>query len=144
MKKKNVLSHFGWLGLIGVLGIFLNTPVLWTFCLFFFFFSYRNTPADELFWENARRAGLRAFAAGTAVGTLSILALFCRSSLVYKLAAPVSSAGGATVTMDTALWREVEIGTVLMEFTLAVMLCTFIFSLIWFGHREKKYVESDM
>lgn len=143
MKKKNALSYFGWLGLAGIAGIYLGTPVLWPFCLFFLFFSYRNTPADELFRENVRRAGLRAFAVGTAAGALSLLALFLRSSVVYRLAGPAASADGLTVTMEAAQWRQAVAGIALAEFTFAAALCTFALSLIWFGHREKEYLESD-
>lgn len=61
MKRHNPLSYLGWLGLVGVVGINTGDWLLQLFVVYFFFFIYRNMPADELFWLNVRKAGFRAF-----------------------------------------------------------------------------------
>ncbi|MDQ9825233.1 DUF3796 domain-containing protein, partial [Acinetobacter sp. 163] len=56
----NPLSYLGWLGVLGIIGIFF-APIFTPFLLFFTFFSYSKMKADELFWENVRRASTRGF-----------------------------------------------------------------------------------
>ena len=56
----NPLSYLGWRGVLGIIGIFF-APIFTPFLLFFTFFFYSKMKADELFWENVRRASTRGF-----------------------------------------------------------------------------------
>ena len=58
---KNKLAYLGFLGFIAIGGIVFREPPLYSFFAFFIFFSYANVIPDELFWENVKRSGLRAF-----------------------------------------------------------------------------------
>jgi len=141
MKRKNPLFYFGWLGLLGVLGLYLQTSVLWPFLVFFFFFSYKSMEPDELFWENVRRAGLKSFVAGAAFSVVSLLALFYRSSIAYQLTFPQISSDGLTVSMDSALYEQMLLLSHAFSITIMIMLCTFAFTLMWYGHKEHKNFE---
>ena len=62
MKKRiNPISYLGWLGIVGVIGINTGDFMLQLFLIYFIFFTYRNMPADELFWLNIRISATRAF-----------------------------------------------------------------------------------
>ena len=62
MKKRiNPISYLGWLGIVGVIGINTGDFMLQLFLIYFIFFTYRNMPADELFWLNIRKSATRAF-----------------------------------------------------------------------------------
>ena len=58
---KNKLAYLGFLGFIAIGGIVLREPPLFSFFAFFIFFNYAKVIPDELFLENVKRAGLRAF-----------------------------------------------------------------------------------
>ena len=62
MKKRiNPISYLGWLGIVGVIGINTGDFMLQLFLIYFIFLTYRNMPADELFWLNIRKSATRAF-----------------------------------------------------------------------------------
>lgn len=141
MKRKNPLFYFGWLGLLGVLGLYMNAFVLWPFLAFFFFFSYKNMEPDELFWENVRRAGLKSFVAGASFGLIATIVLFYRSSIAYHLTAPLLAADGLTVSIDAALFEQFILCAAAFVLTFVILICTFAFTLMWYGHKEKKNLE---
>lgn len=144
MKRKNPLFYFGWLGLLGVLGLYLNAFVLWPFLAFFFFFSYKNMAPDELFWENVRRAGLKSFVAGSSFGLVATFALFYRSSIAYQFTSPQFASDGLTVSMGSEQYLQYVLGAAAFVLTYVIMICTFAFTLMWYGHKEKKFTENEI
>jgi len=99
---KNKLAYIGFLGFIGVGGIFLEGGTLFSFFAFFSFFSFANVIPDELFWENVKRSALRAFFAqlavsSTALATGSILSDFNLSAGVMVIGLSLTYAIGILV-----------------------------------------------
>ena len=154
-KKRNPLSHLGWLGILGVLGLLIAPGLnILTCLLFFFFFTYRNMPADELFWQNVRRAGLRAFAVGTGVGLAWNVVIIIRGfTLTYKglmfmtmeeyQNAALAARAAPTVTVPSGYYLQSEWIQLGFSWMLLLSLCTFMFTLMYFARREKKYAGED-
>lgn len=154
-KHRNPLAYLGWLGFIGVLGMLVAPALdLMVFLLFFFFFSYRRMAPDELFWQNVRRAGLGAFAAGTALLGIWRLALTCRGFLLSgkgllfsspeELAAAKEAAMTAdTVTVPAGVYSQSVLMSAGISWTLLVSLSTFVVTLMVFNRREKRNLEES-
>lgn len=139
--KHNPISYFGWLGFIGVIGIYYVSPVLTVFLLFFFCFSYSNMKSDELFWTNVRQAGFRAFVVNIVANIIAIMYLFVRATFIYKFDTVQSNA-------NVYLLSEQEYVQYLMCCSFFVIitiitLCTFFFTLMYFSHKEKKYLKES-
>lgn len=139
--KKNPLSHLGWLGLLGVAGAFIGAPVLAVFLLFFFFFTYRNMPADELFWVNVRKAATRAFAVYIGYDIVAALILVALTVLtVIPAGLPVIDQGKAILSLD--LFHMLFLILYLFVLGIALALCLFFFTLICIHRKEKKFLEA--
>lgn len=143
-KKRNPLCYFAALGIIGFIGVYMMSPVIMVFLLFFFFWGYRNMTPDELFWENVRRAGLRAFAAGVAVDAAAMIFLIVRA-LPYMFGfggAPYDFAVlDGMVQMNESLFMHYVLLTYAFTIQMVVSLCTFFFSLMHFRKKEEKGAE---
>ena len=125
--KKNPLSYLGWLGLIGIIGVNLSAHGAWIlqlFLIYFFFFIYRNVPADELFWFNVKKAGLSSF----------ILGLIINNIVLITLAIFESIGGNQDAT-------KLIIGMFLISSFIPLLF--FIGILMYYNRQEKKYVEKD-
>lgn len=125
--KKNPLSYLGWLGLIGLIGINLSAHGAWIlqlFLIYFFFFIYRNVPADELFWFNVKKAGLSSFILGLIINNFVLITF-----------AIFESIGGNAGTVKLII--EMFLGSSFIS------LLFFIGILMYYNRQEKKYVEKD-
>lgn len=122
--KRNPLSYFGWLGLIGIVGINTGDWELQLFLFYFFFFGYRNMTPDELFWGNVKRAG-----------TISFLFLFVVNQILTVLIVIFENVG--------TTWEQVQF--LIRSFFISSFLSAFIFMgiLMYFKHQEKKSMEAD-
>lgn len=153
-KKRNPLFWFGFLGIIGVLGLFAFSVTTISFLLFFFFFTYRNMTPDELFWQNVRRAGLRAFVAGTGFGLLWMLAVQCRGVIMQmqgslfatmgdSQAALAAAIASGKITLPMGVYSQFVLAINGFVWTLLVSLGTFVFTLMYFNRKEKKFARED-
>lgn len=146
-KKRNPLSYLGFLGFVGFFGVVLWTPAVAVLLLFFFFFGYGSMPADELFWENVRRAGLRAFTVSTAMGTLFIVAWFANSLWMILTGRngeqALEIANGVATLSEYALTIWMLLGTFFV-LTFVTSLCVFVMTLWRMDRKERKFLEADL
>ena len=116
MKKRiNPISYLGWLGIVGVIGINTGDFMLQLFLIYFIFFTYRNMPADELFWLNIRKSATRAF-------ILIILITILEKYNISSSAIRISIIRGFGIIF-------------------LIALLFFIVMLAWYGKQERKSVE---
>lgn len=135
----NPLSYLGWLGVLGILGI-LFVPSFIPFLLFFTFFSYKNMKADELFWENVRRASTRGFWSVFAVIAGGMSVLFIRGMMYGGERVEISVAGNAA-TVGAFSLEQYMLGFLILIFSMTLMILVFSISMIQFRRREKKLME---
>lgn len=121
-RKRNPISFLGWLGWIGVLGINTGDFLLQIFVIWFFFFLYSNMPADELFWNNVRKAGFRCFVIGTLWGNIVIIII-----VIIKRV-------GETPHLVSLVTNVCFLG-------FYAILIFFIGSLIYYHEQDKRYLE---
>lgn len=133
--RKNPLSYLGWLGIVGVIGLFLRTPVMIACLLCFTFFSYRDMVADELFWTNVRRAGCRAFLVGFLFGVLCLAVLVPRA-IYYQFPRPQVTDGMVWISEQSYL--QSLLGTAAFVCLFVLMLAVFSISLLVFRRREAR------
>ena len=139
----NPLSYLGWLGALGILGI-LFVPVFIPFLLFFTFFSYRNMKADELFWENVRRASTRGFWTAFTVIASGMVVLFIRGMTIgYGMEQREISIQGNVATVGIFPLEQYIIGFLLLVFSMILMILVFTISMMRFRRREKKLLEEQ-
>ena len=88
MKKRiNPISYLGWLGIVGVIGINTGDFMLQLFLIYFIFFTYRNMPADELFWLNIRKSATRAFILEIILNSVMIILITIRGfGIIFLIA----------------------------------------------------------
>ena len=110
-KRSNPISYLGWLGIVGVIGINTGDFMLQLFLIYFIFFTYRNMPADELFWLNIRKSATRAF----------ILEK-------YNISSAITSAIRISIIRGFGI-------------IFLIALLFFIVMLAWYGKQERKSVE---
>lgn len=120
--KKNPVSYFGWLGLIGIIGINTGDFLLQTFLVYLLFFLYRNIPMDELFLLDVRKAGFRAF----------LVNLLLNSFMVVWLA--VIERGARTARTPVMVVR-------MFALVYVVTFLVFLFTLFYYQKREKRSLE---
>ena len=138
--KKNPLSYLGWLGLIGIIGIYYMAPWMITFLLFFFFFTYRAKVPDELFWINVHKAAARALAGYMAFFLLSTLAIYIRGCY-FHLEPPVLQDGFYQVPI--AQWQQSLWFAGLVNGSVVLIVCLFLFTLMYLNHRERRFAGPD-
>lgn len=142
--KRNPLCYFAVLGIIGFLGVYMMAPAVIVFLLFFFFWGYRDMIPDELFWENVRKAGLRAFAAGMGADAVATIILVVKSwagILGADIQTGSISAADGMVTMGEELFGSYAILSSFFTIQMIVSLCTFFFTLMYFRKKEEKGAE---
>lgn len=120
--KKNPVSYLGWLGLIGIIGINTGDFLLQLFLVYLLFFLYRNTPMDELFLLDLRKAGIRAF----------LVNLVLNSFMIVWLA--IIERGAATARTPVAVIR-------MFALVYLVTFIVFLFTLLYYQKREKRSLE---
>lgn len=136
---KNKLSWLGFLGFIGVYGIFVMTPTLIVFLAFFFFFSYKNMIPDELFRQNVRKAGLRAFYVYLALAGGCLLLLHIRAMQYSFEYFNIYGKDAAFMAEKNTEQGLLALGMFVWSFI--VTICTFCFTLMRDSHKEKKLLE---
>lgn len=137
----NPLSYLGWLGILGVLGIFF-VPVFIPFLLFFTFFSYRTMKADELFWENVRRASIRGFWAAFILIVGGMIILFIRGmTMGYGIERIEITVKGAVATVGAFALEQYILGFFILIFAMILMVIVFSVSMLRFRSKEKELAE---
>lgn len=132
---KNPLYYLGWLGVVGIIGFCFSSAILTSFLLCFTFFAYGDMIADEMFWQNVRRAGFRAFLSGFAFGILS-QAIMVPRAMYYGFRPPQFVDGFAQVSEQYYL--QALLGSAAFVLSFILMLVVFAGSLLVFRHREKQ------
>lgn len=142
--KANPLSYIGYLGWLGAIGI-LFAPVLIPFLLCFFFFSYTNVIADELFWENVHKAATKSFWSVFSVDVVIVIILFFRS-MAYVLGGHKSipvTVEGNTVTLSAIAFEQIAIGQFAFYGSIILMVLVFVFCMMKLKKQEKQMLEED-
>lgn len=138
----NPLSYIGWLGILGIIGIFF-APIFSPFLLFFSFFPYTKMEADELFWENVRKASTRRFWTTFTVMTITMLVLLtrgiCHSWFGDEVKRTVIREN--SVTMGIFTYEQYMIVFLLMFLSMTLMISVFSISMFKFRKEEKKTLE---
>lgn len=147
-KKRNPLSYLGCLGLIGIFGLLSGSPHLLAFLLFFLFFIYVGVPADELFWQNVRRAGLRAFTAvcvWLSAGTLFTVyrGFQLGDAGLIEPGLPMVLTLDSTVTLSAGLYTQMLLDGILCNFGFFLCIGIFVLTLMYFTWKDKKYAGED-
>ncbi len=143
-KKRNPLCYFALLGVIGFLGVYMMAPAIIVFLLFFFFWGYKDMTPDELFWENVRKSGLRAFAAGMGIDVTAAIFLVVRSwagILGLDTQTGSISAADGMVTMSENIFGHYTLLSTFFTIQMVVSICTFFFTLMYFRKKEEKGAE---
>ena len=135
-QRRNPLSYLGWLGLIGFWGLVSSMVNLCVFFLFFFFFTYRAKIPDELFWANVHKAAARTLAGYMTFFLLSTLAIYIRGCY-FHLEPPVLQDGFYQVPI--AQWQQSLLFAGFANWTLIITICTFVFTLMYLNHRERRF-----
>ena len=124
MKKRiNPISYLGWVGIVGVIGINTGDFMLQLFLIYFIFFTYRNMPADELFWLNIRISATRAFILEIILNSVMIILITILEK--YNIS---SSAIRISIIRGFGI-------------IFLIALLFFIVMLAWYGKQERKSVE---
>lgn len=123
MKKRiNPISYLGWLGIVGVIGINTGDFMLQLFLIYFIFLTYRNMPADELFWLNIRKSATRAFILEIILNSVMIILITILEKYNISSAIRISIIRGFGIIF-------------------VIALLFFIVMLAWYGKQERKSVE---
>lgn len=139
----NPLSYLGWLGILGILGLFF-VPSFIPFLLFFTFFAYKNMKADELFWENVRRASTRGFWAAFALIVGGMVTLFIRGMTIgYGQEYIKITVQGNVATVSAFSLEQYMIGFLVLVFSMTLMILVFSISMLRFRRREKMLLEEE-
>ncbi|MCL2579202.1 MAG: DUF3796 domain-containing protein [Oscillospiraceae bacterium] len=113
---KNKLAYLGFLGLVGIGGFITGDLLMFSFFAFFVFFTYANVVPDELFWENVKRAALRAF-------------------IVQMVVSSIAVAVGPVMPEDD-LALTITLGGLALAYSFGIMV--FALGLAYYEHKEKK------
>lgn len=143
----NPLAHLGWLGFLGILGI-LFVPVFIPFLLFFPFFSYSKSTADELFWQNVHRSGVRAFWSVFVLDIAVAFILFVRGMWHSFGAAGVEypktvEFQDRTVLMNYFTFDQYMITFLMFFVSIYVMILVFVISMMKFRKQERKILKEE-
>lgn len=127
MKKRiNPISYLGWLGIVGVIGINTGDFMLQLFLICFIFLTYRNMPADELFWLNIRKSATRAFILEIILNSVMIILITILEK--YNISSAITSAIRISIIRGFGI-------------IFLIALLFFIVMLAWYGKQERKSVE---
>jgi len=123
---KNKLGYLGFLGFIGVLGIWWRSFTHSTFLIFFFFFTYSKIIPDELFKENIKKSALKAF--------------------IVNMIINIAIMGALTTITNLYQYTEINSNMIFYGFAAFVLnfvisLLTFVFTLMFYAHKEKGLLE---
>lgn len=121
-RRSNPISYLGWLGIVGVIGINTGDFMLQLFLIYFIFFTYRNMPADELFWLNIRKSATRAFILEIILNSVMIILITILEKYNISSAIRISIIRGFGIIF-------------------LIALLFFIVMLAWYGKQERKSVE---
>lgn len=143
--KKNPLSYLGWLGLLGVFGLGF-APIMIPFLICFVFFSYRNVITDELFWENVRRSGTRAFVSALIFDVVICVFAYGRGLAVsYRFGdeffRPIIEGNKITVWM----YSYAQMALLFLAFFVSMLLMVLVFfvSMMCVRRHEKRSLENQ-
>ncbi len=141
--SSNPLSYLGWLGILGVLGL-LFVPVFIPFLLFFTFFSYRKMKADELFWENVRRASTRGFWSVFILIVGGMTMMFIRGMTIgWGIEWVDITVKEGVATVGAFPLEQYMLGYSVLILSMTVMILVFSISMLRFRSKEKELVEED-
>lgn len=139
----NPLSYLGWLGILGILGL-LYIPVFIPFLLFFTFFSYRKMKADELFWENVRRASTRGFWVAFLLIVGGMTMMFIRGMTIgYGVEWVDITVKGTVATVGAFPLEQYMLGFSVLVISMIVMILVFSISMLRFRSKERELVEES-
>lgn len=132
----------GMAGNIGDPGTFVCAE-FYSVSAFFTFFAYRNMKADELFWNNVRMAGTRAFWSGFTLIVGGMVILFIRGMTMgygkeYELAIQ-----GNVATISVFSLEQYIIGFLVLVFSMVCMILVFSISMLRIRRKEKKLLEEE-
>lgn len=143
--KKNPLSYLGWLGLFGIFGL-MYAPIMIPFLICFVFFSYRNVIADELFWENVRRSGTRAFVSSLIFDVVICVFAYGRGLVLSarlgdEVFRPIVEGDRVTVWM----YSYAQTVFIFLAFfaSMLLMMLVFSISMMRVRRREKRSLENQ-
>lgn len=141
--KRNPLSYLGFLGFIGFVGLWSFSMSLLVFFLFFFFFTYTKMTPDELFWQNVRRAGLRALTVYLVLQCAHTLAMNIWGIVYYFTSGGWSYpvAEGGMVTVEEGLFTRYVLNGSVSVLLFIITICTFVLTLLYFDRKERKNAE---
>ena len=128
IKKKHRYMYIGCeylgiiLGIVGVIGINTGDFMLQLFLIYFIFLTYRNMPADELFWLNIRKSATRAFILEIILNSVMIILITILEKYNISSAIRISIIRGFGIIF-------------------LIALLFFIVMLAWYGKQERKSVE---
>ncbi len=139
----NPLSYLGWLGILGILGLFF-APSFIPFLIFFTFFAYKNMKADELFWDNVRRASTRGFWAVFVWIVGGMVTLFIRGMTIgFGREYVEMTVQGNGAMVDLFSLEQYMIGFAILIFSMILMILVFSISMLQFKRRDKKLLEEQ-
>lgn len=139
-QRRNPLSHLGWLGFLGILGILSGAVTMLVFFLFFFFFTYRAKIPDALFWNNVHKAATRTLAVNLTLTCLVLLGIYARG-MHYRLGIPAQENG--VYLVPAVQWQQSLLFAGFANWTLIITICTFVFTLMYLNHRERRFAGSE-
>ncbi len=146
-KKKNPLAKLGWLGLIGIYGVFFGAWWAICFFLFFYLFSFWNTTPDELFWTGVKKSAIIAFCTNIVLTVIGMLiAGYFSLYRHYELKLPYEDSYtimDGYVSVHPILFGQRNLEVFFFHWIFIITLCTFFFSLMYYRHKEKKEVGED-
>lgn len=105
-----------------VIGINTGDFMLQLFLIYFIFLTYRNMPADELFWLNIRKSATRAFILEIILNSVMIILITILEKYNISSAIRISIIRGFGIIF-------------------LIALLFFIVMLAWYGKQERKSVE---
>jgi hypothetical protein len=123
---KNKLAYLGFLGFIGLLGLYWGSFSHTAFLVFFFFFSYAKIIPDELFQENIRKAGLRAFVVNMEFN-LIIMTVTTYVANRYQLTEPD--------------FQVMYFGFAAFILNFVISMLVFVFTLMRYAHQDRSVLE---
>lgn len=109
-----------------VIGINTGDFMLQLFLIYFIFFTYRNMPADELFWLNIRKSATRAFILEIILNSVMIILITILEK--YNISSAITSAIRISIIRGFGI-------------IFLIALLFFIVMLAWYGKQERKSVE---
>lgn len=139
-QRRNPLAYLGWLGFLGILGILSGAVTMLVFFLFFFFFTYRAKIPDELFWNNVHKVATRTLAVNMTLACVVLLGIYARG-MHYRLGIPIEENG--VYLVPAVQWEQSLLFAGFANCTLIITICTFVFTLMYLNHQERRFAEPE-